>query len=208
MGLVAGAERSGVNEMNANTLRGERRPLIVGIGGATRPGSSTERAMRIALDAAEADGAEVVALAGADLDFPMYAPHDPARTDKALRFVELVGRSDGLIVASPGYHGIVSGLVKNALDYIEDIKDGPRPYLHDRAVGCIACAAGWQATGTTLVSLRSVVHALRGWPTPMGAAINTAQENSGLDDSARSQLALVGRQTVHFARMAALVLPG
>lgn len=188
-------------------ISGASRPFIVGIGGATRPGSSTERAMRIALDAAAADGAETVALAGADLDFPMYAPHDPARTEKALRFVELVGRSDGLIVASPGYHGIVSGLVKNALDYIEDIKDGPRPYLHDRAVGCIACAAGWQATGTTLVSLRSVVHALRGWPTPMGAAINTAQENSGLDDNASAQLALVGRQVVHFARMAALTTP-
>lgn len=179
------------------------RPLIVGIGGATRPGSSTERALRIALDGAEAAGAEVIALVGDDLDLPMYAPHTPERTDKARRFVQLVARSNGLIIASPGYHGIVSGLVKNALDYIEDISAGPSPYLENRGVGCIACAAGWQATGTTLVSLRSVVHALRGWPTPLGGAVNTAQPNAGLDDNTCAQLQLIGRQAVHFARLTA-----
>jgi len=111
-----------------------------------------------------------------------------------------VARCQGLVIASPGYHGIVSGLVKNALDYVEDLRDSPQPYLENRAVGCIACAAGWQATGSTLVSLRSVVHALRGWPTPLGGAVNTAQPDSGLDAGARTQLQTIGRQVVRFAR--------
>ncbi len=79
------------------------------------------------------------------------------------------------MLVSPGYHGTVSGLVKNALDYIEDLRDDPRPYLDGRAVGCVATASGWQAAVTTLTSLRSIVHALRGWPTPLGAAVNSAQ---------------------------------
>ncbi|MFD2675546.1 NADPH-dependent FMN reductase [Camelimonas lactis] len=177
-----------------------KRPLILGVGGATRPGSSTERALRIALDSAAEAGAETIALVGEDLDFPMYAPHDPGRSPKAARFVSLVARCQGLVIASPGYHGIVSGLVKNALDYVEDLRDSPQPYLENRAVGCIACAAGWQATGSTLVSLRSVVHALRGWPTPLGGAVNTAQPDSGLDAGARAQLQTIGRQVVRFAR--------
>ncbi|MGV2980458.1 NADPH-dependent FMN reductase [Camelimonas sp. ID_303_24] len=177
-----------------------KRPLILGVGGTTRPGSSTEKALRLALDSAADAGAETIALVGDDLDFPMYAPHDPQRTPKAARFISLVAACQGLVIASPGYHGIVSGLVKNALDYVEDLRDSPQPYLENRAVGCIACAAGWQATGSTLVSLRSVVHALRGWPTPLGGAINTAQPDSGLDASARSQLQAIGGQVVHFAR--------
>jgi multimeric flavodoxin WrbA len=32
-------------------------------------------------------------------------------------------RAHGIIVASPGYHGSMSGLVKNALDYAEDMRD-------------------------------------------------------------------------------------
>ena len=35
-------------------------------------------------------------------------------------------------------------------------------------VGSIACGAGWQAAGQTLSALRAIVHALRGWPTPIG----------------------------------------
>ena len=72
-----------------------------------------------------------------------------------------------IIVASPAYHGGVSGLVKNALDYVEDLRDAKRPYLDGRAVGCIACAGGWQAAVATLTGLRSISHALRGWPTPL-----------------------------------------
>ena len=113
-------------------------------------------------------------------------------------------RCQGVVIASPGYHGSISGLIKNALDYIEDLRTEPAPYLDGRAVGCIACAAGWQATGPTLAALRSVVHALRGWPTPMGVVVNTAEpvfEESGrcLDPIMDAQLALVGRQVIEFA---------
>src|SRR5262249_37397071 len=140
-----------------------RRPFIVGFGGTTRSGSSSERALRQALEAAESGGAEVLLLSAAELDFPMYRPQAPASAASA-RVAGAVRRADGVVIASPGYPGAMSGLIKNALDYIEELRDDPRPYLDGRAVGCISCAYGWQATMTTLVSLRSVVHALRGWP--------------------------------------------
>jgi FMN reductase len=136
----------------------------------------------------------------------MYAPEDPHRTDKAKRLIEEVQRADGLIFASPGYHGTLSGLVKNALDYIEDLRDADPPYLDGRAVGTVACAYGWPATIHTLSALRSVVHSLRGWPTPMGAGINTAgkvfdEKGEAVDEKARFQLELVGQQVVMFAHM-------
>jgi FMN reductase len=36
----------------------------------------------------------------------------------------------------------VAGLVKNAIDYVQDMADDSRPYLSDRPVGCIATGAG------------------------------------------------------------------
>jgi FMN reductase len=174
---------------------------VLGIGGTTRPGSTTEEALRMSLVAAAAEGAETSMLGAADLLLPLYAPEVPDRVPMAARLVDEVRRADGLIVASPGYHGGMSGMVKNALDYLEDLRGDDPPYLDGRPVGCIAAASGWQATVATLFSLRSVIHALRGWPSPMGAAVNTA--GVGFDDAARFQLELVGRQVAQFARMRA-----
>ena len=52
----------------------------------------------------------------------------------------------------------------------------PRPYFDGRAVGLIVSAAGWQAGGVTLASMRGIVHAMRGWPTPLGIMVNTVAQ--------------------------------
>ena len=180
------------------------RPLIVGLGGTLGYASSTERALRQALAAAAGQGARTKLFAAQALDLPMYSVDRSTRTPSAIALVDALAEADGVIVATPGYHGGISGLVKNALDYIEDLRDDDRPYLHGRAVGCIVCAYGWQATTTTLVSLRSTVHALRGWPTPLGVAINTSQtkfddDGSVADDRCAEQLWALGGQVLDFA---------
>jgi len=184
----------------------ESKPLIVGIGGSTRPGSTSEVAVRIALDAAAKLGAETDLITGAELDLPAYDPALTSRTPAATRFVDLVRRADGLVIATPGYHGTISGMVKNTLDYIEDLREDPVPYIDGRVVGCIVTAYGAQAIGTTLVALRSVVHALRGWPTPYAAAINTAVERltpgaDGTSPAVRAQLELIAQQMMQFIEM-------
>lgn len=159
-------------------------PLIVGIGGTTVPGSSTERALAIALAAAQRRGARTRMFNGAALaELPLYRPGASERTAGEVAFVGAIRRASVLILASPGYHGSVSGLVKNAIDLIEEAAGDPRPYCEDLPVGLIATAYGWQATGSTIAALRSIVHALRGWPTPFAAAVNSSV--SRFDDDGR-----------------------
>jgi len=182
-------------------------PLVIGIGGTTRTPSSTDRALRIALQAAKDAGARTFLFDGALLSrLPHFSPGNHERSEEQRQFVEMVREADGLIVASPGYHGGVSGLVKNALDLLEDLREDQRCYLDGRAVGCVVTAAGWQTCGSTLAALRSIVHALRGWPTPLGATLNTTEEifdSSGtcIDPKALTQLTTVAQQVVEFARM-------
>lgn len=192
-------------------------PLIVGIGGTTRSGSSTEAALVVALDAARRSGARTRLIDGAALTaLPHYLAGDGAGAGAKL--IASVREAQGVIIASPGYHGSISGLVKNAVDYLEETAKDARPYLDGLPVGLIVTAYGWQATGSTLAALRSVVHALRGWPTPLGVALNTS---SGLftdgvctDARASDQLRLVGEQVAafalrsHAARSAFQVNPG
>lgn len=175
------------------------------MGGSTREQSTSEAALRIASDGARQAGAHVHLLSGRDLMLPIYDPDSTQRVPEAARLLDLARQADGLIIVSPGYHGGLSGLVKNALDYFEDLRSEPRgSYLDGRAVGCIAVAHGWQAAVGTLHQLRQVVHALRGWPTPFGAVVNSSEVR--LDDPASvpasvEQLHLVGRQVVEFAHM-------
>lgn len=157
----------GMNESNS--------PYIVAIGGTLRPGSSTEKAMSHVLRAAERAGARTRLLSGPSLQLPMYQPENAERTDGARDLVAQLAKADGIILGSPGYHGSISGLVKNALDYAEDLRNDRRPYFSGRAVGCIATAGGWPGAVNTLSALRDIVHALRGWPTPLGAAINSGE---------------------------------
>ncbi len=184
-----------------------RRPKIIGIGGTIRPGSSTERALLVALRAAEAGGAETTLLGGEFLaKLPIFNPSAPETTPDQLELIEAVRTADGVIVASPGYHGSISGVIKNALDTLEALAKDERPYFTDRAVGCIITANGWQAAGTSLTTLRSVIHALRGWPTPYGAAFNATSSSFGpdgepVDPKDAWQLATVGQQVLEFAKM-------
>ncbi|WP_250478154.1 MULTISPECIES: NADPH-dependent FMN reductase [unclassified Caballeronia] len=179
------------------------RPFILGIGGTLRDGSTSERALRISVDEARSRDCEVEVVSGDNLVLPMYAPGVTATHHGARRLVELIRRCDGIIVSTPSYHGGLSGLVKNALDYLEDLRDDSRPYLDARPVGCIVCAGGWQGVGLTLTSLRSIVHALRGWPTPLGVGINTIiPPGSEVRDPLTEQeklLRAVGEQVAGFA---------
>jgi FMN reductase len=200
-----------MSEVLAKSQVGINRPLLVGIGGTTRPGSSTENALRAALDHARSKGARTIMFGGAELAaLPAYSPECQERTEGQQALVEAVRQADGLLFASPGYHGGVSGLVKNAIDLLEDLRADTRVYIDGRAAGCIVTAAGWQGCNTTLGAMRSIVHALRGWPTPLGVTLNTAGTKLfGVDgectnDSVQQSLQLLAEQVLDFAQASRL----
>ncbi|HJO63754.1 MAG TPA: NADPH-dependent FMN reductase [Sphingomonas sanguinis] len=186
-------------------------PLVVGIGGTIGSVSSTERALRTAMTAAADEGFRTHVFGGEDLArLPLYNPRATTRTEAEQVFVDTVRQASAIIIASPGYHGSISGLVKNALDLLEETAKDERPYLADLPVGLIATAYGWQATGSTIAALRSIVHALRGWPTPFAAAVNTQQtrfddEGRISDPAVEGQLRLVGQQVARFAPLAGTI---
>jgi len=186
---------------------------IVALGGTSQSGSSTEKALRLAIRGAEAAGARVTHYDGAFLThLPHYGTKPLEDLPQARGFIDCIRRADGLLIASPGWHGSVSGLVKNAIDYLEETATDARAYLDGLPVGLIVTAYGWQATGSTLMTLRAVVHALRGWPTPLGAAVNCSgglfRDGVCTDDGVSRLLDTVGRQVAGFANTQRLATLG
>jgi FMN reductase len=171
--------------------------LIVGFGGSTSSNSVTEQLLSACLAEVRELGARTRLVPSTELaTLPIYTglPAEPA----ADPLLDAVRAADGVVIATPGYHGGMSGMVKNALDHLEALRSDEPPYLEGRAVGVIVSAAGWQACGTALVSVRSAIHALRGWPMPFGVTVNSAEQDPD-DPRVRGALRILAGQLVEFA---------
>ena len=84
---------------------------IVALGGTVNPGSTTEQSLRLAAEIAAAQGAEVQVFGG---EYLTSLPHYLGPVHNAswgAEMVEAVRQADGLLIAAPGYHGTISGVV-------------------------------------------------------------------------------------------------
>jgi FMN reductase len=180
-------------------------PFIVGIGGTMQRNASSERVLGMALASARSQGARTHLFAGPEIAFPHFDLKDSAGVGAAQEFCSVLRKADGIILSSPCYHGSISGLIKNALDYIELMRGDSRPYFDGRAVGCIGCGAGNQGPSMVVTELRTIVHSLRGWCTPLAVAINTTQvtigDSSCSDPHITSHIETLSKQVVEFAKM-------
>jgi FMN reductase len=179
-------------------------PRIVGFGGTLSKTSTTTAALRAVLDAAASNGGNVELVELGALGLPSYewgieAP--PA----ALAFADALYSADALVWASPLYHGTVSGLFKNAIDWLEILHDRTPAYLTDKPVGLIGVAAGGHAL-SAIGTMEQIVRSLRGWTVPLVVPINRAADVFERDGSVKpgrtaEQLAALGGELVRAANL-------
>ncbi|HZS89355.1 MAG TPA: NAD(P)H-dependent oxidoreductase [Chloroflexota bacterium] len=177
--------------------------FVLGLGGSLRRPSESEVALRMALRGAEEAGAVTEIITADGLDLPLYPSPKMEEHPGVVALLSAVRRADGLILASPAYHGTMSGTLKNALDYLQYLYNDNPPYLDGRAVGVLSTGAGTQATVQTCNALRDVVHALRGWPTPIGVPIHGSKphmaQTGEIEEETAARLRAMGAQVVQFA---------
>lgn len=180
-----------------------KRVTIVGLSGSLSEGSSSLAAVKLALEGARQAGAEVELLDLHELDLPMYPreEHDPPASVR--RLVEAVAAADGMIWASPLYHGTIPGGFKNALDWLELLSEHQPAYLTDKVIGLIATAGGSQSL-QAINTMEYVVRALRGWTLPMTVPVNRSWQAFDADGQAQDpaiaeRLRELGRQVTQAA---------
>lgn len=171
---------------------------IIGIGGSLGSSYSTGlAALKCALEGAEREGAEVKCIDIALLDFPMYAEMDQ-NPQHIVDFAEEIYQADALILSSPLYHGSVSGLMKNVLDWLEVLHGKNPPYLAYKPVGLICVAGGAQAL-QGINAMEQIVRALRGWTIPFVVPVLRSwqifkPDNSVTDAKVLQQLHSLGKE--------------
>lgn len=136
---------------------------ILGVSGSLREGSHSLKALSLVLDAAAEFGAEPKLLDLRIAELPIYSPghHSPT----AQRIQQDVGWADALVLATPDYHGSMSGAMKNFLDY-------HWRHLAGKLFGFV-CASDEKGL-TAMDHMRTAVRQCYGWSLPYGAAVNGA----------------------------------
>jgi FMN reductase len=133
---------------------------ITAIGGSLRPQSYAYRILEDALKQITDDSiqTELIDLRKFSLPFCQGELSYPAFPDVE-RLRQQVKLSTGLLIATPEYHGSISGVLKNALDLLED------EHMTGKVVGLIAVVGGVHSTNA-INTLRLICQQLHCWVLP------------------------------------------
>ena len=154
---------------------------LVGIAGSLRPGSYSHQALAVAAQRAEALGAEVEILDLRSLHLPFCDGSDEYPTyPDVVKLRQTVKQADGLILATPEYHGSVSGVLKNALDLMGF------EHLAGKVTGAISVLGG-QPNSNALNDLRMIMRWVHAWTIPEQVAIGQAWKAFGEDDKLQDE---------------------
>ena len=142
---------------------------VLGVTGSTRKGSYSTQALAIALEHAKKQGAEVRMLELNKTVLPLYDPNAPAskEVDQA---AEALAWADAFILASPDYHGSMSGALKNFLDHFYEEFGG-------KVFGYIV--ASHEKGLTVMDQMRTAIRQCYGWSMPYGVSVNGPQDFTG-----------------------------
>jgi len=154
---------------------------FVGLAGSLRPDSYSQLALRLAGDRLKALGADVEILDLREMNLPFCdgGKEYPDYPDVE-RLRQAFLNADGFLLATPEYHGSVSGVLKNALDLMSfDQLDG-------KVAGMISILGG-QSNSNALNDLRTILRWVHTWVIPIGQAWKAFDQSGKLVDEKLSQ---------------------
>jgi len=173
---------------------------VAGICGSLRKGRFTRMALHVALAGAKEAGARtrLIDLSEYHLIFCDGKEDESGYPKDVFTLREEVRAAQGIILATPEYHGGYSGVLKNALDLMGFEE------FEGKMLGLVGVSGGGMGAFGAMNNLRAVGRALHAWVIPEQASIPEAykvfDESGTLKDSAlEKRLKEVGRQVARFA---------
>ena len=175
--------------------------LISGVCGSLSAPSTTKMALSVALEGASEYGAVTKLIELRDYEMVFFGvlaedeyPPDVARLRKELR------DSRGIILATPEYHGSLSGALKNMLDFM-----GPDEF-EGKIVGLVGVAGGHTGAINSLNAMRTIGRNLHSWVLPQEVSIADSarcfnEDGSVTDSAVDKRLRDLGAQLVRLASL-------
>ena len=161
---------SSQNADQENTYQ-QRTINVLGVAGSMRQDSYSTLGLRMVLEEAKKYYSESYLLELRDINLPLYDPSGPSSNDPSFnnsnnvleKITTALKWADALVLASPDYHGSMSGTLKNFLDYFwEDFAGKTFGYIiasHEKGL-------------TVADQMRTAVRQCYGWSMPYNISIN------------------------------------
>ncbi len=167
---------------------------VLGIGSSLRNNASSTRALSITLDLARKYGAETRMLDLKQNKLPLYDPSEDQSNFEIKKIKDDVVWADALILSTPDYHGSMSGVMKNFLDYFWAEFAG-------KTFGYV-CASHEKGL-TAMDQMRTAVRQCYGWSMPYGVSINDSEDfpDGKINPKLESRLDMLARDLVVYGNL-------
>jgi FMN reductase len=183
-------------------LPGTNDPIrISGVCGSLSANGATKKALAIALQGAAEYQADtsLLELCNLNLVFSGSVPEDEYPPD-VFQLRQAIKDSHGIILATPEYHGSLTGALKNMLDLMSTEE------FQSKIVGLVGVAGGHIGAINSLNTMKTICRNLHCWVLPVEVSVaNSAQafndDGSVKDPALEERLLNIGRQLVKFASM-------
>ena len=148
---------------------GDKRLKVIGLAGEYRATSKSGMLVNLALTIAKEQGADVEYWDLAERPLPLVGEDGCWTHPNVKAFQSLLEESDAFLLSSPEYHGTMSGVMKNTLDWMYD------KHVGGKVFGLMSTLGG-VTNANTLNHLRISLRWLHGWPVPEQLAIGHVKE--------------------------------
>lgn len=167
---------------------------VLGVASSLRNDASSTTALSVSLDFAKKQGAETRLLDLKQTKLPLYDPTSDQSLYEIKKAQDDVNWSDALILSTPDYHGSMSGVMKNFLDYFWAEFAG-------KTFGYI-CASHEKGL-TAMDQMRTAVRQCYGWSIPYGVSVSDTDDfiNGKITPKLESRLDMLARDLVVYGRL-------
>jgi NAD(P)H-dependent FMN reductase len=138
-------------------------PKILAFAGSARKDSLNKKLLKIAVEGAQAAGADVTLVDLADFELPLFSQDlesEMGMPDIAGKFKRLMIAHDGFLIASPEYNSAFSPLLKNTIDWASRSESDDEPPLmayRGKTAAILATSPGGLGGMRGLVMLRMLL---------------------------------------------------
>jgi chromate reductase len=140
-----------------------RRPKILVFAGSVRTASFNAQLAALAVKELALLNADVTRISLVDYPLPLYDGDAEAKAgppQNAVKLKQMFGIHHGVFIASPEYNASITPLLKNTLDWISRVREGPEPPLaayKQRVFALGAASNGTYGGYRSLIALRHVL---------------------------------------------------
>jgi FMN reductase len=154
---------------------------ILGLCGEYGPQTKSGMLVQIALNYAKSQGADIEFWDATKTPLPLVGEEGCWSHPHVKTFQDLLMECDAFFVASPEYHGSLSGVMKNTFDWMYD------KHVGGKVFGLMSTLGG-MTNSNTVNHMRIIVRWLHGWSVPeqvvIGHVKDAFDEDGNLNDAA------------------------